>query len=359
MMHISRTCPLAVAILFSLFVPLTALQVHEFEKSRHLRFVENTFPGEPENNNSLWADSYVFEGVGWSADDTRKGFALISPRHFVGANHFRPTPGSEIQFLSTSGDVRSYTYETFHNIQNTEGEETDLFIGELSENIPASHGIPLYPVLDESEGALRGREIVVYGRGDSGPRIGRGEIERFGNSLGPPLAGSELNDTRNYTFEYTEAIASQDDAYGEVGDSGSPSFVPVDDMLTVSGIHSAVLQASLPGTGDVITTYDSFILHYKDQINDHLAKTGHRLILAPLGETGLEISDVRREGDEIVLQVENPGELPYDIHRATNLESGDWEVVATSRTENSWTGEVPAEEDRVFWRLVRYPLPIR
>lgn len=342
------------AVLFlALSSPLEALQIHHYDPERHLRFGEGTFPEAPLPNEYLWVKQHNFHGVGWSATTTRRGLALISPRHFVGANHFRPNVGSQVEFLGMDGQLRSYTYSKFYNIKNSANEETDIFIGELSADIPASHGIPLYPVLDRSELQLTGREILVYGRGEPGPRIGRGVIDTFNNSFGNAVLGSTLNDTRNYTFRYSRALASQDDSYGENGDSGSPSFIVEGGLLTLSGIHSAILQVTPSNT----TTYDSFILHYKDQINDHMAATNHRLLLAPLGDTGFEISTVERTENQILLHVHNPAQLPYDVHRTTDLTHQTWETVATSQTNTPWTGAVPPEADRVFWRLVRYPLP--
>lgn len=353
----SGTLCLAGILLSCICLPLSGLQIHEYEKARHLRFEEGSYPVNPEPNRFHWANDYVFNGVGWSTDDPVKSFVLISPRHFVGANHFRPALGSQIQFLSFDGQVRTYTYAKFYNIENSKGEDTDLFIGELAENIPASHNIPLYPVLQTPEGNLVGRQIVVYGRGQSGPRIGRGTIGTFSDSLGVSVAGSALNDTRNYSFEYVENTAREDDSYGESGDSGSPSFVPVDGMLTVSGIHSAILRLTTAATGTVNTTYDSFILHYRDQINDHLAATGHQLTFAPIENAGLHITGIDLRDASVVISLSNPSGLPFDVHESNDSGSPDWKIVATSQTGSTWTSELPPDRKRLLWKLVRFPLP--
>lgn len=326
----------------------SALQIHQYSQQRHLRFDPGSFPAAPAPNETLWVKQHNFHGVGWSANDTRKGFALITPRHFVGANHFRPSTGSQVKFFSADGQVRSYTYSKFYRIKNRNNENTDIFIGELSEEIPASHGVPLYPLLDRPELELIGSQIIVYGCGQSGPRIGRGMIEIFSHTF---PAGIALNDTRNYSFVYRNATASQDDAYGEIGDSGSPSFVATDGLLALTGIHSAIVQ-----TTPTTTTFDSFLLHYKDQINDHLAATGHQLTLAPLGDTSLGISEVARINDEIVLHIVNPAGLPYDVLRSPEIDIPEWELIATSQTASTWTGAIPPGTDRYFWKLIRYPL---
>lgn len=339
-------------LLLCVCTPLFGLQIHEFDPQRHLRFGDESYPQDPAPNLDLWAGAQLFHGVGWSVDDPVKSFALISPRHFVGANHFRPALDSEIAFLGFDGQVRTYTYTNFYNIKNDQDENTDIFIGELAEDIPASHGVPLYPIFDTSETNLVGSEIIVYGRGETGPRIGRGEIGTFSDSFGTgPIGSGQLNDTRNYSFEYLESTASQDDSHGETGDSGNPSFLLVDGMPTVTGIHSAVQSLA------VTTTYDSFLLHYRDQISDHLANTGHQLTFAPVEPGALKILEIQQNGNEVVLQIENDSDLPYDVQQTDNLLEQNWDTVSTSETGSSWTGEVPAEAQRLFWRVKRYPLP--
>ncbi len=248
MPNVRRNILILVAAVATLASPLAGLQLHDYDPGRHDRFIAGTFPDDPEPNPKLLVSAADFAGVSWSADKPEQSFALISLRHFVGANHFRPATGSQIRFLGPDGEVRSYTYEKFYNIQNEDGEDTDLFVGELSEDIPESHGIPFYPVLDKPEAELEGREILVYGRGHNEPRVGRGEIAGFGDSFGgggPPFQYLPLNDTRNYTFEYRENSAGTDDAYLELGDSGSPSFIIFEGEPTVSGIHSALANNSI------------------------------------------------------------------------------------------------------------------
>lgn len=70
------------------------------------------------------------------------------------------------------------------------------------------------------------------------------------------------------------------------------------------------------------------------------------------GVEGLQIVSITKDGDNIVLAINNPGEGPYIVQRTTDL-IGDWETVDTERTESVWTGPIPAGEARVFWRLTR------
>lgn len=267
----------------------SAVQIHQYNQARHDRFEAGSFPTAPVANGSLWAN-HDFSGVGWSANDPRKGFAMISPRHFVGANHFRPALNSQIVFLNRDGDLKSYSYTRFYTLKNDLNQTADLFIGELSADIPASDRVTFYPVLNLPEAELVGREILVYGRGFDEPRIGKGTIARFGDSFGTGLSGP-LDDTRNYQFDYASNSAGSDNAYGEIGDSGSPSFILDEGELSVSGTHSAIDDRSTLFRKR-ITTYDSFVLHFQAQIDAHIGPTGHQLTLLPRPlpvATGFEI----------------------------------------------------------------------
>jgi len=332
--------------------PLAGLQIHQLDPARHDRFIDGTFPASPAPHPALWTGAADLSGVGWSVSNPSMGLALISPRHFVGAAHHRPAIGAQIRFRATDGTLRTYTHARFYHLKNSKGENTDLFIGELAEPIPASHGIPFYPVLQTTEAALTGQEILVYGRGDGGsPRIGRGVIQGFSDSL-----GGAANDTRNYRFEYASRRARQDDSHGEIGDSGSPSFRIAHGLLTITGIHSAIAQGSSLLNGTTVTTYDSFILHYRDQIDAHLAPTGYRLTIAPLpGTTSLRISSFQQQDAIVTLHVENSSALPYDIEGSTDLQN--WQTLAASHTGVTWTGPAPSGTEQYFWRLVLYPLP--
>jgi hypothetical protein len=332
---------------------LWGLQIEGYNSLRHDRFVAGTFPEAPIVNPDLWAAAYDFAGVGWSEQDPAKGFALITPQHFVGANHFKPPLGSPIRFVGRDGQVRIYTVAKFYQLKNGSGEDSDIFVGELTAPIPADHGVPLYPMLDLPESALVGRSIVVYGRGFSEPRVGRGKVKQFADAF---PSGITLNATRNYSFEHVNRTAALDDCYGEIGDSGSPSFFIVDGMLAVAGTHAAIQQVSGILGRVTTTTFDSYVPHYRVQIDQLIAATGYRTTLAPVGEDVLSIRSIQLDDDQVTLSIANPSGAPYDVQRAADL-AGSWETVQIAATGEAWTGPVPEGAERMFWRLMRYPLP--
>lgn len=68
---------------------------------------------------------------------------------------------------------------------------------------------------------------------------------------------------------------------------------------------------------------------------------------------GIAITAIDRTGSSIVLTVDNPSGEPYRVERTLDLTSGDWETVDTDQTGETWTGPIPADTDRAFWRLAR------
>ncbi len=114
---------------------------------------------------------------------------------------------------------------------------------------------------------------------------------------------------------------------------------------------------------DRFTSYDSFILHYRDQIDDHLAATGHQLSLAPReepeqdddGETPgvLTITGIEIESGSVTLTIDNPSAATFDVQRNSNLGTDDWETVASGQGGETWSGPLPEGGSVSFWRLIR------
>lgn len=70
-------------------------------------------------------------------------------------------------------------------------------------------------------------------------------------------------------------------------------------------------------------------------------------------DPALAITNITLVAGEIVLTVHNPSGQPYDVQRSTDLAAGDWTVVAPDQTGAEWRTPLPANLDRVFWRLAR------
>ncbi|MGK0186228.1 MAG: hypothetical protein ACI9R3_002011 [Verrucomicrobiales bacterium] len=239
---------------YLLMSPVNALTIRQYEPSRH-DYVEN-YPESPRTNAAFFLQGVDLSGIGWSASDPQKHFGLVSPKHIVGANHFKPGVGTTVRFLNRSGTVKSYGLLKQHPIVNAQGEPTDLFLGELENPIPDSDAITCYPYLNLlNEAAYNGKELVVVGKQS---RIGNGTIAGFLDFGGDPLTGATgVNPTRAYQFAYALAGGS-DDCHAEPGDSGSPSFAVTERGLAIVGIHTAIVSA-LGQTSSV----DTFVPHYQ------------------------------------------------------------------------------------------------
>lgn len=248
-------------------IPAHGLSIRVYDPARHDRF-SSGYPGSPAVNTNFHADYYDFSGVGWNAADPNQSFTLISPKHFVGANHFKPGIGATVTFQARDGALRSFTVVNLYNITNTAGQNTDLFLGELNREVVPCDDITFYPILNAgSEANYVGKELLVYGKT---ARVGKGNINAFQDFGGDPITGGAgINNTRAYNFSYLNATGSPDDCHAEGGDSGSPSFVATNGELFVVGVHTAILTTAL-----TVATFDTFVPHYLDQIGGILGQQG-------------------------------------------------------------------------------------
>jgi len=250
-------------------LPVQGLVIRGYDPARHNRFASG-FPASPAVNPNFHAAFYDFSGVGWHSADPNLSCTLVSPSHFIGANHVKPGIGATVTFYARDGVLRSFTVANQYNMTNAAGENTDLFIGELNQPVMPCDNITFYPILKlASEGAYVGKDLHVYGK--SG-RVGKTTISAFQDFGGDPITGGAgINSTRAYSFSYSNALGSPDDCHAEGGDSGSPSFVGMDGELFVAGVHGAVLT-----TGLGVTTFDTFVPHYLDQISGILRQRGYQ-----------------------------------------------------------------------------------
>lgn len=251
-----------------LALPVHGLVIRGYDPARHNRFASG-FPASPAVNPNFHAAFYDFSGVGWHSADPNLGCTLISPLHFVGANHVKPGIGATVTFYARDGVLRSFTVANLHNITNAAGENTDLFIGELNLPVTPCDNITYYPILNlASEGAYVGKDLLVYGKSGRVGKATIGAVQDFGGD--PITGGAGINSTRVYSFSYLNALGSPDDCHAEGGDSGSPSLVGMDGELFVVGVHGAVLT-----TGFGVTTFDAFVPHYLEQISGILRQRGY------------------------------------------------------------------------------------
>lgn len=257
-----------------LISPCHGLHLRNFSATAHLRM--NGFPSNPSINPTFLNPSGVTDsrldltGVGWSVQDLTKQFTLVSPRHFVGANHFRPAIGSNVRFLAKDGSLHTFTVATISAIPNANGSASDLFLGEFTSELSGVVPVLPLPYLNlPTEAAYVGEALVVVGQNARG---GRGVIAAVQDFGGNPITGGAGIQTRAFTFTYALAAGGNDDAYAESGDSGSPSFALRSGKAALVGTHTAVATAL--GT---VRTFDTLVPHYVPELNSRMEVTGLRM----------------------------------------------------------------------------------
>ncbi|MEX2606557.1 MAG: hypothetical protein WD708_04360, partial [Kiritimatiellia bacterium] len=221
------------------------LNIRSYDPDRHDRF--DSFPTT--RNTDFYKSAYDFSGVGRDDSQNNRWVAMITPEHFVAANHSSPAVGSTFTFVNASGTQESAQVASLANIKNASNENTDLVVGRFDSAM--SSEVAFYPIPNfDGEGDYLGLRISVHGRD---AEVGEGDIDGFED-----FDDGGINSTRVYTFTYNNAAGDGDDSHGESGDSGSPSFLILDNRLAITGIHTAIF--STPGS---VTTYDTFIPHYE------------------------------------------------------------------------------------------------
>lgn len=271
-----------------------ALDVTDYSATVNDRFASG-FPTSPVPNTSgsFVGAAYDWSGVGWStttyAQTSYKGLALLSPRHFLTAQHYENggllTQG--VRILSRDGNVATQANTGVDNlgygIVVTNGGVTapDLAIGTLANQITAPANMARYAVLDLNNSSAAptfsnyvGLTALAYGRGavtNGSPRVGSAVIDSAGTASADPTSSIVLT-----LRSGTPSVQLVE------GDSGSPLLVgwqnPVGAQeLTVIGLNSAVSDPynvmsflAVPGAMNAannVMTPDGFALRVQGNLN--------------------------------------------------------------------------------------------
>ena len=299
------------------------LQIRSYNATQHDRFLD--FPSAPKINPDFRYASTDLTGVGWyvapsnTAVERRRQYTLVSPKHFVGANHFKPATNGSLRFLSKDGVVRAYDIGSVQAILNSEGNASDLFIGTLETEVAPTDGVNFQPFLSLAEAAYIGQELIFMGHFRSGNptlRAGRAVFQarsQFG--VGTPVGGNTgIQKTEVFTWTYQENsllfTGDANDSFTEGGDSGSPSLVDVDGRGALVGTHTAAGSASILISNQNIS-YDAFVPFYAEGLNAVMAAEGYHMTRAvpglnqpatPLGLT-VDLPDVIRAGYPVSLAI--------------------------------------------------------
>lgn len=323
------------------------LQIRTYDPARHNRFVSG-YPAAPVVNTNFYKGYHDFSGVGWHSAASYLSYTLISPRHFVGANHVNPGIGTVLKFRGRDGVVRSYTVANQYNLTNSAGQLTDLFVGELAQTVATCDHITFYPILSLlSEANYVGLPLIVYGHE---ARVGAGTLNAFLSFGGDPITGgSGVNDTRAFDYHYINAALGIDDCHLEGGDSGSPSFVAQDGELFVVGVHLGVATTAVAKV-----SIDTFVPHYLGQIAAILQSKGYQpaTSAAAAFRVCYEVTPAAA-GASVISWVGHPGRV-YRLHAATNLfDFSPISGLITSRVPNVSFTDSNAVQAVKFYRVQR------
>ena len=216
-------------------------------------------------------DPYDWSGVGRSSNGA--WVAMISPTHFVSANHYHPSAGDTIAFYegnSTAGQSHAYTVASFGFDTNYGGQSSDLWLGRLTAPLNPKHRIARYPVLAlASDAAYLDTFIFAYGAPN---RVGTSRI-------GAIVDDFEIGRTRTmrYWFHATEGTGTgAGDCHLIGGDSGGPSFALVGGKLALVGTHFTTNDSNgVPDPEDAWPygygwSGDAFVPFYIDQLNANM-----------------------------------------------------------------------------------------
>ena len=238
-------------------------------------------------------------GVGWylpsGGTDTsfaaRRQYTMVSPIHFVGANHFRPALSGKLRFLTSTNTIETRDIEGFVRIVDNNGTGTDLLLGTLSSPILPSSGITFQPYLSlPSEASYVGREMAYLGHTPGTPlflRGGTNGVISVQNFQPIPLNPSFLDNTRVLITTYEESGGDPGDSYVQVGDSGAPTLFSSNGQGAIVSIHSAVIVPDEPAGARTIFNLDTFIPHYIEELNAQMALEGYHMTRLVPTEPGL------------------------------------------------------------------------
>jgi hypothetical protein len=265
-MMFQKASRLIFAAIWSLaaLLEVSAMQIEGYAPSLHDRFASG-FTSNPvtnpvaNNGPEFLGSAFDLSGIPWNAADRKQSFVFLSRKHYLFAKHFGPA--SNLQYFSSATGLGSVSRGSSVNLP-----ESDIGIARLTSLIPASAGITTYPLLDlPATNSYVGRDLLMAGW-----------FARFGKSeISSVLPGGKIVDgaTNKYLFEYEGPQARADFVTLEGLDSGSPSFIPFDGELTLTGNHFYIINGGADGGGDSFLALPEVVT----QINSILSGDGFAL----------------------------------------------------------------------------------
>lgn len=262
-----------------------AIVIDGFTSAKHDRFA---------NDPSFIGSGLDFSGVGRSGTSGR-WVTLISPDTFLTANHFAPSTGESVTFVSGNDPSGGGGTVTTTVSGGTRLGTTDLFIGTLGSAVTGVATYSIAPFLagaDAVVGGYFGQAAYLLGISPTGT-LGTGSLA--GNPTTSMSVGRNILDVAfgdlevqavSSTFDlagYIDDTAAgdltgnsmasanliPDEAYLQGGDSGAPTFiVNGNGDLELLGIHSVIGELDFDNDDDTDRRFsgDNFLPRYAGQI---------------------------------------------------------------------------------------------
>lgn len=280
--HLARRGLIALTLLL-LPTATHALLIYDYAANPDLyeRFQANTFPSAPVENGTFFLAGLDLSGIGWR-DGSSFGGALVSPQHFLTAAHVAPAAGATLNFVNTSGALKSYTVHGTQIIQHPNGQNTDLVVVRLTAPIPAADQVAFYATLIFPAAVdYLGLDLVMFG---AGQRAGINTIAAVQEAdLLPFGSGNGLADNFITLTTYDPITGS---AQGQGGDSGSPTFALVNGQLALLAVNSAIgtLEDDTPFTVGIGVPFYAAALNNVLQLDGY--SLGALVLSSPIPEPG-------------------------------------------------------------------------
>jgi len=256
------------------------------EAYKHYRYYSDLDPAR-----AFIGEPYDWSGVGRLST----GFyaTLVSPQYLLIAAHVRPADGATVTFYEgnslTSPPPHTYTLDpgdsgsrVWNQVIQWDGQNTDLALVRLTEDVPQADNITFYPVLySSSDDSYLGMEIFNYGRTNL---VGKNNIDEVGE-----LYDSETGNFLSYVAAYDyDPLNGQgaDETYLIGGDSSGPSFAVHNAELALIGVHSynsgSGFDPANPPEGGWVSA-DTFVPRLAPAVNVAM-EHGQQLTFVPVPE---------------------------------------------------------------------------
>ena len=255
-----------------------AITIDNFSAEEHDRFF-----GEPNPNFIL--DGFDLSGVARASSG--RWVTMVSPTHFLTANHFRPSVNEAVTFHHDNDPNGLTTTRTVQGGQRI--GTTDLYVGTLNAAVGAD--VAIYDLASVNTAGLTVFQAGVSPTAPYGSTpttriaVGRNVFDAVGTFLGSPgvayIDDSEAGDLDDVipvpppdpppapgpAAMPMEGLNIVDgETYYQVGDSGGPSFIIDGNELLLFGIHAVNGFAEL-NSGDVRRfSGDSSIVDLRGQV---------------------------------------------------------------------------------------------